>query len=129
MQMLDNITEFVKDDLQKEIKPGCRVSIAAAYFSIYAYQELKEQLSGCKKRRNWCVETALTHEKTSYQQGNANPFEIGSNVLTTGFDAPNTDCAVLLRTTNSAGLYVQTVGRSTRLRHVQKLLIRSDTDS
>jgi len=36
-------------------------------------------------------------------------------VLTTGFDAPNTDCVVLLRPTNSAGLLVQMVGRGTRL--------------
>lgn len=37
------------------------------------------------------------------------------NVLTTGFDAANTDCIVLLRPTNSAGLLVQMVGRGTRL--------------
>ena len=37
------------------------------------------------------------------------------NVLTTGFDAVNTDCVVLLRPTNSAGLLVQMVGRGTRL--------------
>ena len=45
MRMFDNIKEFVKDDLKKEIRPGSKVSIAAACFSIYAYQELKEQLS------------------------------------------------------------------------------------
>ena len=37
------------------------------------------------------------------------------SVLTTGFDAPNTDCVVLLRPTNSPGLLVQMVGRGTRL--------------
>jgi DNA repair protein RadD len=37
------------------------------------------------------------------------------NVLTTGFDATNIDCIVLLRPTNSAGLLVQMVGRGTRL--------------
>ena len=37
------------------------------------------------------------------------------NVLTTGFDAPNTDCVVLLRPTNSPGLLIQMVGRGTRL--------------
>lgn len=36
-------------------------------------------------------------------------------VLTTGFDAPNTDCVVLMRPTQSAGLLLQMVGRSTRL--------------
>lgn len=36
------------------------------------------------------------------------------DVLTTGFDAPETDCIVLLRATKSAGLLVQMVGRGTR---------------
>ncbi len=42
-------------------------------------------------------------------------FLCNVNVLTTGFDAPNTDCVVLLRPTNSAGLLVQMIGRGTRL--------------
>ncbi len=42
-------------------------------------------------------------------------FLANCQVLTTGFDAPNIDCVVLLRPTNSPGLYVQMVGRSTRL--------------
>ena len=37
------------------------------------------------------------------------------NVLTTGFDAPNVDCLVLLRPTLSPGLYYQMVGRGFRL--------------
>ncbi len=36
-------------------------------------------------------------------------------VLTTGFDAPAIDCIVLLRPTNSPGLYYQMVGRGFRL--------------
>ena len=42
-------------------------------------------------------------------------FLANVNVLTTGFDAVNTDCVVLLRPTNSAGLLIQMVGRGTRL--------------
>jgi DNA repair protein RadD len=38
-----------------------------------------------------------------------------ANVLTTGFDAPNIDLLVLLRPTKSPGLYVQMIGRGTRL--------------
>ncbi len=37
------------------------------------------------------------------------------NVLTTGFDATNIDCVVLLRPTASVGLYVQMIGRGARL--------------
>ena len=38
-----------------------------------------------------------------------------ANVLTTGFDAPGTDLIALLRPTKSVGLYVQMVGRGTRI--------------
>lgn len=37
------------------------------------------------------------------------------SVLTTGFDAPGTDLIALLRPTESVGLYIQMVGRGTRL--------------
>jgi len=40
---------------------------------------------------------------------------VNVNVLTTGFDAPNIDCVVLLRPTNSPGLYYQMVGRGFRI--------------
>jgi len=44
MKMIDNITTTVRDDLQQTIRKDSKVSIAAACFSIYAYQELKKQL-------------------------------------------------------------------------------------
>lgn len=50
--------------------------------------------------------------------GNDKPplkYLVNVNVLTTGFDAPNIDCVVLLRPTNSPGLYYQMVGRGFRL--------------
>ena len=37
------------------------------------------------------------------------------NVLTTGFDAPNIDCVVMLRPTMSPGLYYQMAGRGFRI--------------
>ena len=45
MQIIDNINHIVKNDLQDSIQPGSKLSIAAACFSIYAYQELKKQLN------------------------------------------------------------------------------------
>lgn len=49
--------------------------------------------------------------------GMAGPLQIivNMNVLTTGFDATNIDCIVLLRPTLSPGLYVQMVGRGFRI--------------
>ena len=44
MEIIDNINKTLRDDLKVEIKEGSKLSIAAAYFSIYAFQELKEEL-------------------------------------------------------------------------------------
>lgn len=49
-----------------------------------------------------------------FKNGNIR-FLVNVNVLTTGFDAPNIDCVVLLRPTLSPGLYYQMVGRGFRL--------------
>jgi DNA repair protein RadD len=40
---------------------------------------------------------------------------VNCDVLTTGFDAPNIDMLVLLRPTQSTGLYIQMVGRGSRI--------------
>lgn len=42
-------------------------------------------------------------------------FLVNVGVLTTGFDAPNTDCLMILRATKSPGLYVQIIGRGMRI--------------
>lgn len=45
MKQIDNVNELLRDDLKSTIKRGSKVSIAAAYFSIYAYRELKKELA------------------------------------------------------------------------------------
>lgn len=42
-------------------------------------------------------------------------YLVNVGVLTTGFDAPNTDCLILLRATKSPGLYTQIIGRGMRI--------------
>lgn len=42
------------------------------------------------------------------------------NVLTTGFDAPATDCLIILRPTESTGLHIQMIGRGMRLHESKK---------
>lgn len=49
-----------------------------------------------------------------FQQGKLK-YLVNVGVLTTGFDAPNVDCVVLLRPTHSAGLYYQMCGRGFRI--------------
>lgn len=51
MELINNTTKTLKDDLSVEIKQGSKLSIAAACFSIYAFQELKEQLSQIEQLR------------------------------------------------------------------------------
>ena len=46
MELIDNINKTLASDLKETIKPNSKISIAASCFSIYAYQELKEQLEG-----------------------------------------------------------------------------------
>ncbi|OHB50490.1 MAG: hypothetical protein A2Y10_17995 [Planctomycetes bacterium GWF2_41_51] len=48
-------------------------------------------------------------------QSGALKYLCNVNVLTTGFDAPNIDCIAMLRPTMSTGLYVQMVGRGSRI--------------
>lgn len=44
MKVFDNVTNIVRDDMEKTIKRNSKVSVAAACFSMYAYRELKKQL-------------------------------------------------------------------------------------
>lgn len=45
IEIIDNKNKTLKDDLTSEIRQGSRLSVAAACFSIYAFQELKKQLT------------------------------------------------------------------------------------
>lgn len=51
MELINNTTKTLRDDLSVEIKEGSKLSIAAACFSIYAFQELKKQLSDIDELR------------------------------------------------------------------------------
>ena len=51
MELINNTTKTLKDDLSVEIKKGSKMSIAAACFSIYAFQELKKQLTSIEELR------------------------------------------------------------------------------
>lgn len=65
MQIIDNINHIVKNDLQDSIQPGSKLSIAAACFSIYAYQELKKQLEGIDELRFIFTSPTFITEKAS----------------------------------------------------------------
>src|SRR5574344_1161041 len=41
---IDNKTRLLGDDLRQEITPSSKIQIVASYFSIYAYQALRDVL-------------------------------------------------------------------------------------
>ncbi|GHV34148.1 hypothetical protein FACS1894187_04120 [Synergistales bacterium] len=63
MEVFDNINKTVKDDLTVTIEKDSRLSIAAACFSIYAYQVLKKQLDGVGELRFIFTSPAFVTEK------------------------------------------------------------------
>ena len=68
MEIFNNTTKVVKDDLEKTIKQDSRISIAAACFSIYAYQELKRQLEACRELRFIFTSPTFVAEKTKKER-------------------------------------------------------------
>ena len=43
-EFIDNVHKTLSQSIKEELKPGSKISIAAACFSIYAYQELQNEL-------------------------------------------------------------------------------------
>ena len=64
----DNKTRIVKDDLVRTIQAGDRVSIAASVFSMYAYQELKNQLANIDELRFIFTSQAFTKQRPSREK-------------------------------------------------------------
>lgn len=68
MKLIDNITGIMRDDLAKTILRGSRVSIAAACFSMYAYQQLKDQLENVDQFRFIFTSPTLIKERAEKQK-------------------------------------------------------------
>ena len=64
MEIFNNTTKVVLDDLIKKISSGSRISIAATCFSIYAYKELQKQLEACEEFRFIFTSPTFVAEKT-----------------------------------------------------------------
>lgn len=68
MQIIDNINTNLKEDLQKTLRKGSKLSIVASCFSIYAYQELKKQLEGIDELSFIFTSPTFVTEKSSKAQ-------------------------------------------------------------
>ncbi|MFP3154798.1 SNF2-related protein [Lachnospiraceae bacterium ZAX-1] len=62
-EMLDNVSKTVREDLAATISKGDKLSVAAACFSIYAYQALKKQLDGIAELRFIFTSPTFLQEK------------------------------------------------------------------
>lgn len=68
MELINNTTKTLRDDLAAEIKQGSKLSIAAACFSIYAFQELKKELQGIDELRFIFTSPTFTTEKAKKER-------------------------------------------------------------
>ena len=67
-KQFNNITERVIDDLRQSLSSNSQISIAAASFSIYAYEALKEELEKVESVRFIFVSPTFTTDKTEKQK-------------------------------------------------------------
>ena len=68
MEIINNVSKTLRDDLSAEIKKDSKVSVAAACFSIYAFQELKKQLSEIDELRFIFTSPTFIAEKTKKEK-------------------------------------------------------------
>ena len=68
MELIDNKNKILKDDLSEEIKQGSKLSIAAACFSIYAFQILKQELKSIDELRFIFTSPTFTTEKAKKEK-------------------------------------------------------------
>lgn len=68
MELINNISKTLRDDIVVQMKVGSRLSIAASCFSIFAFQELKEALKDIKELRFIFTSPTFTTDKTPKQQ-------------------------------------------------------------
>lgn len=68
MEIFDNVTKIVRDDMEKTIKRNGKISIAAACFSMYAYSELKKQLESIDEFRFIFTSPTFVTEKAQKQK-------------------------------------------------------------
>lgn len=68
MEIIDNKNKTLRDDLANELKKGSKLSIAAACFSIYAFQELKKELKDISELRFIFTSPTFIAEKAKKEQ-------------------------------------------------------------
>ena len=68
MELIDNVNKTLAEDLRQTIKANSKIAIAASCFSIYAYQEFKEQLEGIDQLQFIFTSPTFTTEKAKKEK-------------------------------------------------------------
>lgn len=68
MELIDNVNKTLKDDLTVSIQKDSKISIAAACFSIYAFQELKRELKNVDELRFIFTSPTFIKEKAKKEK-------------------------------------------------------------
>ena len=68
IKVIDNVNSILRDDLAETVHRGDKISIAAAYFSMYAYRELKNQLENVDEFRFIFTSPTFIKEKETKQR-------------------------------------------------------------
>ena len=68
-KILDNKQQGrVIDELRQGIQPGAKMSVISAFFTIYAYEELKKELSQIDELRFIFTTTSYIKQKSDFQR-------------------------------------------------------------
>ena len=68
MELIDNVHKTLRDDLKEVMHAESKVSVAAASFSIYAFQELRKELEKCAEFRFIFTAPTFTTEKAQKEK-------------------------------------------------------------
>ena len=76
MELIDNKSKTLRDDLATEIRKDSKLSIAAACFSIYAFQELKKELQDIDELRFIFTSPTFVTEKAKKEKFTESSYDL-----------------------------------------------------
>jgi len=89
MEVLDNISKLLGDDLKGTVCPGAKVRIAASSFSIYAFEALRRELENVEALEFiFTTPTFVAHEVTDKVARTPREFHIPQAGGESGFYGP-----------------------------------------
>mgnify|MGYP004563329665 CR=1 FL=1 len=84
LKTYDNVNLKLVDGLRESIRKGDRLAIAGAAFSIYAYEALREELSGVEELRFLYTSPTFSSDKAKKLRANSSFRNSVANVRSSG---------------------------------------------